>query len=656
MHRHREHFIARVALALGALSSASCRTSPTQVEIFVDTNVSSARRATLALRILHGSPSAADVLAQSAFDQTFESDGGLRFPTSFSVVPRAGEPRSGPVTVLAVLSVAEGEGQPALRVERLHRFQLRQATAQQGRLYLQATCGTRAEGCTTATAEQCTIARRCIERGETCGDEGTCVGLELPLTAVSPSQPLDAAVIDTTPPAARDAATPDALDATAPIDVMIRSTTSREAGVEPATTAPCVATGRVINVGAGQSIAAALASAVPGDTVALAAGAYVERSLQLPLGVSLRGSGRDSTTIRFTGGLEWWRARLELVSETESVGAQCVSDLALEGTADDFAGIHLQNRSQIRVDRVRVRGFYYYGVRVTGAVPLVARDIELSNFELLETSVEGGSSQGALTVAGNVERLRVHHGTITHQSMGEVAPDAGLGERSGVGIKFIPYFAGSEERVGLVRDAYIGSVRFGCKPTTAVEDAGVIANRNLEVWRANVEDVELAFNRFACSVALESAGSSARSYWVHDNVFAPNYDEALSISAPNALVEGNSFDVRGAPRAQAIIVGARESGAIVGGRFISNVFVSDNAALSLFGYRSPIEQWRFEDNVLNGRAAALVRFRGANSNGSNGVTVTHNSFGLPGLSAPFVFAEGSDGQPPRALSWTDNVP
>jgi hypothetical protein len=129
------------------------------------------------------------------------------FPGSVAIVHNAERRASDVVTMLAVLDVAAAGAQPALRLERLQRVRLIDRVPLQGRLYFNADCAAASAGCTSVEASACTVSRRCIEQGLTCGDDGTCVGTELPVVVVPPETPLDATVVDG---ASRDARAMDA--------------------------------------------------------------------------------------------------------------------------------------------------------------------------------------------------------------------------------------------------------------------------------------------------------------------------------------------------------------------------------------------------------------------------------------------------------------
>jgi hypothetical protein len=192
-----------VAAVIGALTS--CSKPPTQVSVFADTNVDRARPMSLALTAQYG---AAPIEALRRADAVLlRADGRTLLPGSFSVVPRADGARSGLVTLLATLQVEASGAQPGLVIERMQSVSLLSSVPLQARLFFNVRCADRATGCSGVASEQCTVSRRCIEQGATCGDDGECVSIELP------TQPaMDSAVLalDAAPPADALSGRPDA--------------------------------------------------------------------------------------------------------------------------------------------------------------------------------------------------------------------------------------------------------------------------------------------------------------------------------------------------------------------------------------------------------------------------------------------------------------
>ncbi|MBL8680786.1 MAG: VCBS repeat-containing protein [Myxococcales bacterium] len=188
MLREGHSFSFKLALALALTAPCACRYAPTQCEILFDTNVDRARASKLEVYVLRGALTIDEVRARLAGSATGAlTYRGSGWPVTATVVPPSGGPRSGVVTVFATMDVGASSDRGATQIERLHRFSLVERQPQRGRIVFDTRCTDRAQGCTTAG--ECTVSRRCLELGATCGDNGECVNVELPVvTTPAPSE------------------------------------------------------------------------------------------------------------------------------------------------------------------------------------------------------------------------------------------------------------------------------------------------------------------------------------------------------------------------------------------------------------------------------------------------------------------------------------
>lgn len=173
----------RAACALIAATALGCASRPTQVLWLIDSNIDEERSVTLSVTALAGARDEAMLRALTPVPLR-SAPAAQVFPSSFATVPKRGELRSGPQSVLLRLEVAARGAQPALLLERVHQVRLSEGTPVEARVYFNAGCASRASGCTTVDAEQCTASVRCLELGLTCGDDASCVGRELPVLPV----------------------------------------------------------------------------------------------------------------------------------------------------------------------------------------------------------------------------------------------------------------------------------------------------------------------------------------------------------------------------------------------------------------------------------------------------------------------------------------
>lgn len=181
-------------IASALLGASACRYRPTQITLLVDGDPPASRAATVTIATLEGAASYEQLrgaLATPSVTLTSSAQQSL-FGNTFSIVPKAGAARTGTVSLLAVYDAPATQSEPALHIERMHRMAFVERVPQQGYLRFASACAARATDCAATVApEECTVSRRCIEQGATCGDNGECVRWELPLTAIPVGTMLD---------------------------------------------------------------------------------------------------------------------------------------------------------------------------------------------------------------------------------------------------------------------------------------------------------------------------------------------------------------------------------------------------------------------------------------------------------------------------------
>ncbi len=166
---------ALAALALAALV-AGCETPATGVLVVVGTDLDPALPLTVTARLTRGPDGGDGRLAgpwTRVSSDAGDLDGGVTLPLSFGVVP--GEsPLDEPVSVLVEGVV----GDVTLRRRASFTFVSRRTGVL--RVFLTQRCAEPAEGCVEPV--RCTVQQRCEEQGLTCGNDGTCVEVRVPLS------------------------------------------------------------------------------------------------------------------------------------------------------------------------------------------------------------------------------------------------------------------------------------------------------------------------------------------------------------------------------------------------------------------------------------------------------------------------------------------
>lgn len=178
--------LSRVRPALLLVSAAvvsSCVYPATEVVFFVGSDAPVERAARVDARVFRAE------MQPPVTGTTFDREGLLAEGEAlFAVVPK-GEPRSQRVEVRLQATLAATPTEPTQVIRRTLRFSFVPRTRLVQRVFFAMACLNRSTDCRTNTTS-CTVQDACEERGQTCGDNGECVA------------------IDVTPEAVGDAATP----------------------------------------------------------------------------------------------------------------------------------------------------------------------------------------------------------------------------------------------------------------------------------------------------------------------------------------------------------------------------------------------------------------------------------------------------------------
>lgn len=210
-------------LLVGGFVIAGCTSPATQALVVLDSDAPPSRALRVNVTARFGADGSRASIVR-AFDFAAMRDPSA-LPASFAVVPSKGE-RNERVSLRFDVAVAAGASAPEVRYAVERTFQFVPNTRQRLGVYLPLRCGDPATGCPPSVAT-CTVAALCTSRGQTCGDDATCVDPfvvpEIVTGGFSPGAELDAArpdvqrdaSIDTTiNDVPDDTGTPDVRDAT----------------------------------------------------------------------------------------------------------------------------------------------------------------------------------------------------------------------------------------------------------------------------------------------------------------------------------------------------------------------------------------------------------------------------------------------------------
>jgi hypothetical protein len=163
-----------------ALCLAACRSPATYVEVIVATDADPSRAWTLAVcpvRAGSADPSSMEQCPQRWTQPAASSN--APFEGSFSAQPPSNWNGSDRTDLVLFAEVGASATSPTVRFRRRLSLSLLRGRAGYVRVFLPVQCGQASSDCQRTPLASCTVASVCEERGETCGDEGQCVPVEV---------------------------------------------------------------------------------------------------------------------------------------------------------------------------------------------------------------------------------------------------------------------------------------------------------------------------------------------------------------------------------------------------------------------------------------------------------------------------------------------
>lgn len=165
-----------------------------------------------------------------------------------------------------------------------------------------------------------------------------------------------------------------------------------------------------IVVSPGQSIKAAVEGATSGKTVQILAGTYLENQINVPIGVSIVGTG--TVFIDFTGtplaqGSE--SGMIQLKSSSRVNGNQTIDGFTIRGKYIANGGIIVDNRDNVTIKNVKVQETTFFGIWGKNAA-----NFKYFDCECLNTSwASDGWCSGELNIF-NLTNMHIHHNKFTN--------------------------------------------------------------------------------------------------------------------------------------------------------------------------------------------------------------------------------------------------
>lgn len=200
---------------LAGILFCSCKSPATSVQVLVATNASPERSVLLSATVWADN---ADAGTPVTLVDVMGSAERSPFAESFTVTPNPQRADSQTVQLLIQMELGASGIAPSQTLLRRVRFSFAPRVPSYLRVFLRTECLNPSNEC-TQNAEPCTVQRVCEERGQTCGDEGTCVSIDTPPMPITDAgvPPIDVVAedrpaIDATDATIRDVVTTDVAD------------------------------------------------------------------------------------------------------------------------------------------------------------------------------------------------------------------------------------------------------------------------------------------------------------------------------------------------------------------------------------------------------------------------------------------------------------
>lgn len=418
---------------------ASCRASATYVEVIVATDADPARAWTLSACAVRAGQALVDDPARC--ERRWSVAAGAEaapFEGSFSVRPPSEWNGSDAIDLALFASAGPSAQSPSVSFRRRVRFSFVRGRPGFVRVFLPVQCGQSSADCARTPAAECTVARACEERGQTCGDDGACVAPELTVI----ERPVDASTdaLSVRDVVARDTSV---MDAVMVSDASDASDASDVSAAQDAGDAAPVLAARLVYP---QPEATVLSSAVEFRWSEMLANGAVEicadRACSMVVqsfATSGRDRGRPSSAL--AGGRYFWRVAPRMGASSWSTSAVwavyvrtsgCIAppayDVDSDGLGDVLAAAH--QATYMGMANAGMSRFWYGNSPLLGSAfsrESYAGSADAHHGESLSFGdVDGdGFVDSVVSVPGvfmGAGQLSIHRGSATRGAMGSGGP------------------------------------------------------------------------------------------------------------------------------------------------------------------------------------------------------------------------------------------
>jgi len=232
-----------------------------------------------------------------------------------------------------------------------------------------------------------------------------------------------------------------------------------------------------------------------GHTIQIGAGTFIESGLvEVPLGVSLAGAGKDITIIKAASSFYYHPADpgygtdkflISLSEYNQLDGNQSLRNFTIDGDSKQLhGGIYVRYRNKVAIDQVKVQNTNFSGIWLWDV-----KDSQVTNTQLINCSWGStGYCVGALNL-GNVERVEV--------------AQLNVNENTGYGIKAIGPNGYNNIFNLKVHDSYVSVNPFG------LWNNGSAPNIAIELWQVNLVGCEIYNSYVDNTISLVNSNAIA---------------------------------------------------------------------------------------------------------------------------------------------------
>jgi len=277
-----------------------------------------------------------------------------------------------------------------------------------------------------------------------------------------------------------------------------------------------------------------------GHIIHLTAGTFIEMRIEVPVGISIRGAGRDLTIIRSDPAFYHFPADpgfsvdkflINLNSNVMSSGQQSIRDLTVEGDQKKLHGaIYVRNRTNVLIQGVGVRKTNFTGIWLWDV-----QDSRITDVKLEDCAWGSSKWSSAALCFANLERVEIDHLNVD-EGFGEGVKSLGTNGTPGARIHHLDFH---DNRISVTPAGKWKTASGGSAPNIA-----------FELWNSDLRDCNIYNNYIDNTISLVmdkpqfAKATGQQTVHIHHNIIdlesrAKGEGYALEIMLHDAEIDHN---------------------------------------------------------------------------------------------------------------------